>query len=162
MLNISKRKDPREECSSRGSAALPCPKSMPFAGVPQPIRYPHLLWYKISEFSAYRQIWRGQRLSYFSVWLFCFSAGLFMLGDLRPIWRAKFSGHEKASYLRRRLAHQAFWISKNNLLNLNNVMSWPRQHLSAVSRWIRYMQPGIIIFNNQLVEGECKSLDDGE
>ena len=56
-----------------------------------------------------------------------------MRGDLRPIWRAKFAGHEKTSYSHEQLAHQTSWISKNNLFNLNNVMSWFRQHLSAVS-----------------------------
>lgn len=59
MLNISKRKDPREECSTRGSAALPCPEKMPFTEVPQPFSYPHLSEYKISEISADHQFyWR--------------------------------------------------------------------------------------------------------
>lgn len=57
MLNISKRKDPREECSSRGSAALPCPEKMPFTEVPQPISYPHLSAYKITENLAYNKIY---------------------------------------------------------------------------------------------------------
>lgn len=59
MLNIQKWKDPREECSTRGSAALPCPEKMPFTGVPQPVRYPHLSDYKGTKISGFSQILRG-------------------------------------------------------------------------------------------------------